>query len=82
MLDILLQTLSTDLALHVCLRIVGYLRRIAVFSELELRVQFLQARDSFLVKVLALSTCDHTSIRKHTHAYTPDFDCLLSFISA
>lgn len=44
----LLSRLRHNVALPECLRIMGYLRRIAAFTEPELRLQFLACRDQWI----------------------------------
>lgn len=48
MLHQLLNQLKQDLGLPRCLQIVGHLRRMEVFTELELKLKFLQARGHWL----------------------------------
>ena len=53
MLDQLLGQLRTTIQLPACLRIVGFLRRLECFTETELRLKFLQARNTWLENILS-----------------------------
>ncbi|MFS7981387.1 putative oligomeric Golgi complex subunit 8, cullin repeat-like-containing domain superfamily [Helianthus anomalus] len=52
LLSQLLQKLRSNIQLPECLRIIGYLRRIGVYSEYEMRLQFLRCRESWLSGIL------------------------------
>ncbi|GER32562.1 eukaryotic initiation factor 4A [Striga asiatica] len=51
LLSQLLQKLKSNIQLPECLRIIGYLRRIGVFNEYEMRLQFLRCREAWLTGI-------------------------------
>lgn len=53
LLENLLDQLKTSLNLSSCLKVVAYLRRLNVFSEAELRIKFLLARNAWFETTLA-----------------------------
>ncbi|XP_061359913.1 conserved oligomeric Golgi complex subunit 8 [Gastrolobium bilobum] len=52
LLSQLLQKLRSNIQLPECLRIIGYLRRIGVFSEYGMRLLFLRCREAWLTAIL------------------------------
>eukprot|EP01018_Ginkgo_biloba_P022744 Gb_37671 [translate_table: standard] len=52
MLSQLLQRLRSNIQLPECLRVIGYLRRLGVFNEHEMRLQFLRCREAWLASII------------------------------
>ncbi|CAF1169396.1 unnamed protein product [Adineta steineri] len=61
MLEQLINQLQTQIQLPACLRIMGFIRRMDIYNELELRLCFLQARTQFLHKRLNLIQQQYSS---------------------
>lgn len=65
MLVQLVAQLRTDLQLPKCLQIVGYLRRMQAFGTNELKLKFLQARDTWLTASLKAIPMDDGKMRSN-----------------
>lgn len=61
MLEQLINQLQTNIQLPACLRIMGFIRRMDIYNELELRLCFLQARTNYLHKRLNLLQQQYSS---------------------
>ena len=61
MLEQLINQLQTNIQLPACLRTMGFIRRMDIYNELELRLCFLQARTKFLHKRLGLIQQQYSS---------------------
>lgn len=48
----ILQKLRSNIQLPECLRVIGYLRRLSVFTEHEMRLQFLRCREAWLAGII------------------------------
>lgn len=70
MITQLLSELKNDLTLPKCLKIVGYLRRMQAFSTSELKLKFLQTRESFFKETLAEIPMTDGKIIKTMNFYT------------
>ncbi|CAH0386366.1 unnamed protein product [Bemisia tabaci] len=53
LMDQLVANLRTDIQLPRCLQVIGFLRRMDIFTESELKLKFLQARDTWLQSLLS-----------------------------
>ncbi len=58
--------LRTNVALPTCLKIIGFLRRLELYSEAELRISFLKSRDAWLQGMLdAIPTANPYGFVRH-----------------
>lgn len=67
MLEQIIHQLQTAIQLPACLRLMGFIRRMDIYNELELRLCFLQARAHFLDKRLALLHQQYSSANLIDH---------------